>query len=87
MPEVRVEPLLRYVGRTDATIWVETNEPCQVAILGWAADTFKLEGHHLAIVGLEGLDPGVEHPYEVDLHGDKGVARQTTTTFPNRGPG
>ena len=27
-------PLLRYVGRTDATIWVETDEPCRVEVLG-----------------------------------------------------
>ena len=27
-------PLLRYVGRTEATIWVETDGPCEVEILG-----------------------------------------------------
>ena len=27
-------PLLRYVGRTEATIWVETDGPCEVEVLG-----------------------------------------------------
>jgi len=39
VPEVRVGPLLRHVGRTDATIFVEVDEACQVDILGRTADT------------------------------------------------
>jgi PhoD-like phosphatase len=69
VPEVRVGPLLRHVGETDATIWVETDKPCRVEVLGHDADTFEIEGHHFAIVCVEGLDPAVEHPYEVELDG------------------
>jgi hypothetical protein len=69
VPEVRVGPLLRHVGQTDATIWVETDIPCRVEILGHSADTFEVEGHHFAIACVEGLDPGREHPYEVHLDG------------------
>ncbi|MGV0800302.1 alkaline phosphatase family protein, partial [Mycolicibacterium elephantis] len=71
MPEVRVGPLLRHVGETDATIWVETDAPCEVAILGHRADTFEVEGHHFAIVCVTGLDPDREHPYEVHLDSQK----------------
>jgi len=69
VPEVRVGPLLRHVGETDATIWVETDKPCRVEILGHSADTFEVEGHHFAIVCVEGLDPAEAHPYEVHLDG------------------
>ncbi|WP_456094145.1 DUF7800 domain-containing protein [Mycolicibacterium arseniciresistens] len=69
MPEVRVGPLLRHVGQTDATVWVETDQACRVEVLGSTADTFEVEGHHFAIVCVTGLDPEVEHPYEVHLDG------------------
>jgi PhoD-like phosphatase len=71
VPEVRVGPLLRHVGQTDATIWVETDKPCRVETLGHSADTFEIEGHHFAIVCVEGLDPNIEHPYEVHLDGTR----------------
>jgi hypothetical protein len=71
MPELRVGPLLRHVGQTDATVWVETDQPCRVEVLGHSADTFEIEGHHFAIVCIEGLDPATEHPYEVDLDGTR----------------
>ncbi|MGV0717191.1 alkaline phosphatase D family protein [Mycolicibacterium sp. XJ662] len=71
MPEVRVGPLLRHVGETDATIWVETDTPCQVEVLGNRTETFEVEGHHFAIVCVTDLDPGREHPYEVHLDGQK----------------
>jgi hypothetical protein len=37
VPELRLGPLLRHVGETDATIWVETDKPCRVEILGHSA--------------------------------------------------
>ncbi|GAB3002036.1 alkaline phosphatase D family protein [Mycobacterium bourgelatii] len=70
MPQVRVGPLLRHVGETDAIIWVETDEPCQVEILGFSADTFEVEAHHYALVCLRDLDRGTEHPYQVHLNGE-----------------
>ncbi len=71
MPEVRVGPLLRHVGTTDATVWVETDGPCSVEVLGNCANTFEVEGHHFALVCVTDLDPDTEHPYEVRLDGVK----------------
>jgi hypothetical protein len=69
MPQVLVGPLLRYTGSTQATVWVETDAACEVAVLGRTARTFQVEGHHYAIVALEDLEPGSVTPYEVHLDG------------------
>src|SRR5690242_16486520 len=68
-PELKVGPLLRYVAETEATIWVETDRACQVAILGHQAQTFEVAGHHFALVMLDGLRPGQEYEYQVALDG------------------
>jgi hypothetical protein len=39
-------PALRYAGETEALIWVETDAPCTVKVLGCESRTFCLEGHH-----------------------------------------
>ena len=70
MPELVLGPALRYVSETKATLWVETDGPCEVAILDHAARTFEVAGHHYALVVVEGLSPGSEHPYEVRLDGE-----------------
>ena len=67
MPQLLVGPLLRYTGSTQATVWVETDAACEVAVLGRTARTFQIEGHHYAIVALEDLEPASETPYEVHL--------------------
>jgi PhoD-like phosphatase len=64
-------PLLRYVGRTEATIWVETDEPCEVEVLGRNARTFCVEGHHYGLVAIEELEPGSSQEYEVALDGER----------------
>jgi hypothetical protein len=64
-------PLLRYVGRTEATIWVETDGPCEVEVLGRKARTFCVEGHHYALVAIEDLEPGSSQEYEVALDGER----------------
>jgi hypothetical protein len=64
-------PLLRYVGLHEATIWVETDAPCEVEVLGHRARTFCVEGHHYALVVIEGLEPGASQEYEVVLDGDR----------------
>lgn len=69
MGEVIVGPMLRHVGETDATIWVETDGPCGVEILGHSSPTFQVEGHHYAIVVIRGLAPSKTHPYDVKLDG------------------
>jgi len=69
--ELVVGPLLRYVGTTTATVWVETTRPTEAEVLGHRARTFHVEGHHFALVLIENLKPGSVHPYEVRLGGRK----------------
>src|SRR6516225_11472012 len=66
-PRLVLGPLLRYVGETTATIWVETNRACQVEILGHQARTFEVSGHHYGLVVIEGLPPGTEREYQIAL--------------------
>ena len=60
-------PLLRYVDETRATVWVETDRPCVVEVLGHRSGTFHVAGHHFGLVVVEGLESGQTHPYEVRL--------------------
>jgi hypothetical protein len=64
-------PLLRYVGRTTATVWVEADAACDVAVLGQSARTFEVSGHHYALVPLEDLPEGAVLEYEVHLDGER----------------
>jgi hypothetical protein len=63
-------PLLRHVGTTTATIWVETSGRCTVEVLGASAPTFEVCGQHYALVVVDGLEPGTCRPYEVRLDGE-----------------
>ncbi len=69
MPNLVLGPLLRYVGETEATVWVETDAPCEVEVLGHSSRTFHVEGHHYALVRVVGFHPGQTYPYEVSLDG------------------
>ena len=69
LTELVVGPLLRYVGTETATVWLETSTPCEVAILHETARTFTVDGHHYALVVLEGLEPGTATTYDVRLDG------------------
>ncbi|SHG80272.1 PhoD-like phosphatase [Jatrophihabitans endophyticus] len=69
-PRLLIGPVLRFVGRTDATVWVETDEPCEVEILGVRERTWSVEGHHYAIVVVDGLQPGSATEYDVRLDGE-----------------
>ena len=69
MARLVLGPLLRYVSDTEATVWVETDAPCEVQVLGRVASTFAVAGHHYALVILDGLAPGSTLPYEVQLDG------------------
>lgn len=64
-------PLLRHVGETTATIWVETARSglVEVRAVGrrWSAPTFGAHGHHYAIVLVEDLEPGSVQDYQVAL--------------------
>ncbi|WP_164702442.1 alkaline phosphatase D family protein, partial [Modestobacter sp. KNN46-3] len=70
-PLLLLGPLLRHVDPVSATIWVETDRPCDVTVLGQRARTFCVNGHHYALVVVEGLEPGSSTPYEVHLDGQQ----------------
>ncbi|MBD0290979.1 MAG: alkaline phosphatase family protein, partial [Thermoleophilia bacterium] len=69
MPRLVLGPLLRHIGETDATVWVETDEACEVEVLGHRTRTFAVAGHHYALVVVEGLAPGTRSEYGVALDG------------------
>jgi len=71
MPSLVLGPLLRYVGETDAVLWVETDAACEVEILGTKERTFCVCGHHYALVCCGDLEPGTWHEYEVLLDGER----------------
>jgi hypothetical protein len=70
-------PLLRYVSRTSATVWVETDRRCVArvelveegtgATLAHRTPTFGVLGHHYALAVVEGLEPGRAYRYSVHL--------------------
>ncbi|RIQ14348.1 alkaline phosphatase D family protein [Jiangella rhizosphaerae] len=64
-------PLLRHVDHTSALIWVETDRPATVGVLGATARTFTVHGHHYALVAVDGLEPGTSTPYAVDVDGER----------------
>ncbi len=70
MPEIVIGPMLRFIDEDEATIWVEVDEPCEVDVLGRTSKTFTVEGHHFAIVVVDGLEPGSTNPYEVKVDGE-----------------
>jgi len=69
MTELVVGPLLRYTSETEATVFVETSAACEVEILGRREATFRVAGHHYALVRIEGLEPASSYEYEVALDG------------------
>ena len=69
MASIILGPLLRYVDSNEATIWVETDEACEVEVLGTKSTTFCVAGHHYALLVLEGLEPGSRYDYSVTLDG------------------
>ena len=71
MAKLVLGPLLRYVGETEAVLWVETDEACEVEILGHREPTFNVAGHHFALVIVEGLTPVRRTEYEVALDGER----------------
>ncbi len=78
-------PLLRFVGRHEATVWVETADTAQVTIgladREWTASTFVVEGRHYALVTATGLEPGATYEYTVRVDDDL-VWPQPDSPFP-----
>jgi PhoD-like phosphatase len=71
MPELLLGPMLRYISTTEATVWVQTSEACEVEILGRRTPTFCAGGRHYALVVLTDLEPGSSIEYEVHLDGER----------------
>ena len=55
--------------------------PGEVGVLGRRARTFSADGHHYALVVVEGLEPGSTTEYEVELDGAR-VWPPRQTSFP-----
>ena len=94
MSDLVLRPLLRHADATSATVWVETSGPATVRVLEAEAHTFEVEGHHYALVLIDGLEPGTDRPYEVALDGrrvwpedgDERPAPRIRTTRPDVPP-
>ncbi len=92
MASLRLGPLLRHVGETTATVWVETDRPATVTVLDTTTSTWRVGAHHYALVVIEGLEPGSSTPYDVRLDGERvwppaGSSRppsRITTIHPDR---
>jgi hypothetical protein len=83
-------PVLRHVGETTASIWVQLDRAATVTVLGCDARTFEVDGHHYALVPVVGLAPDSENRYEVHVDGER-VWPPPVTAFPpslirTRGP-
>nr|WP_238338323.1 alkaline phosphatase D family protein [Pedococcus badiiscoriae] len=67
--------MLRYIGETSATIWVQTRDAAQVRVRAfdreWSAPTFGAHGRHYALVVVDGLEPGTASDYAVDIDGEQ----------------
>ncbi len=81
LPDLVLGPLLRHVGPTDATVWIETDAACEAGVLGCSSPTFRVAGHHYALVHVTGLEPGEAGEYEVHLDGEK-VWPEPDSPFP-----
>ncbi len=58
-------PLLRYVSDTEATVWVETDDACEVAVLGAVRADLQGRGPPLRAGPGRRAEAGPEHPYDV----------------------
>src|SRR5919106_269057 len=67
MSELVLGPVVRFVDPEEATVWVETDRPCEVQVLGAASSTFAVDGHHYALVCIGVLSDDVHHAYVPDV--------------------
>lgn len=70
MSKVLIGPVLRHVGSSSATVWLETDQPCEVEVLDAREHTWSIAGHHYALVSIAGLTPGASTAYDVRLDGE-----------------
>src|SRR5215212_2643161 len=70
MASLVLGPVLRHVSPTTATVWVETDAPAEVDVLGHTAQTFRVGGHHYALIVVRDLAPGSSTPYTLSVDGE-----------------
>jgi hypothetical protein len=84
-PDLILGPILRHVGSSDATVWVETDAPCEVKVVvggsSHSSHTFRVEGHHYALLRITDLEPGSSYEYTVTLD-DEEVWPEPEYDFP-----
>ena len=84
VPELVLGPLLRHVGRTDATVWVEADSPCEVEVVVGdsfhRSRTFRVGDHHYALAHVTDLESSSSYEYAVTLDGEK-VWPEPTSPF------
>ena len=81
MPALVLGPIVRYVDDRVATVWLQADAACEVEILGARDRTWCVDGMHFALVVVEGLAAGEDHPYEVRLDGEV-VWPEADSAFP-----
>ena len=67
MSTLELGPILRHVGETTASVWVQTSAPAKVTVLGCTARTFEVQGCHYALVPVQGLTPDSTLEYQVHV--------------------
>ncbi len=60
--------MLRGADPDHLSVWVETDGPARVNVLGSSAPTFAVHGHHYALVEIDGAVPGASS-YAVEIDG------------------
>ena len=75
MASLILGPMARWASTSEATVWVETDERCEVEVTPETgevarAKTFTVEGHHYALVHVSGLPEDRATPYGVTLDGE-----------------
>ncbi|MGQ0480462.1 MAG: alkaline phosphatase D family protein [Pseudonocardia sp.] len=64
-------PALRHVDENSALVWVQTESPGTVEVLGCSTPTFEVQGHHFALVPVTGLEPDTTTEYQVKIDGEQ----------------
>jgi phosphodiesterase/alkaline phosphatase D-like protein len=83
-------PVLRHVGETTASVWVELDRAATVTVLGCSARTFQVREQHYALVVVTGLEPDTVHEYRVEVDGEvvwpPAVSPYPPSSLRTRGP-
>ncbi|MDE9366245.1 alkaline phosphatase D family protein [Luteipulveratus sp. YIM 133132] len=81
-------PLLRHVGQTAATVWVQTEADSVVTVhcdgRSWSSRTFGVHDKHYALIVVDGLVPGTVQEYAVEVDGVRAWPEPESTLPPSR---